>query len=110
MISSLRNFINATREVTCNKVLITLVNFCDKRVSVYQGCNGPVKNNGLQFPPPFDLVAATKMRREYFKDGKIQMSGSSNLYFHVSHKNSFTYPFKCVQRCMMTFQMDSAEP
>ena len=35
-----------------------------------QGCNSPVKNNGLPFPLPYDLVVAAKMRREYFKDEK----------------------------------------
>ena len=64
---------HAIRDVTCDEVLITLVNLCDKRVSVCPGCNGPVKNNGLPFPPPYYLVAA-KMHREYFKDGKKQMS------------------------------------
>ena len=46
------NFVNAIRDVTCNEVLMTLVNLCDNRVSVCQGCNGPVKANGLPFPPP----------------------------------------------------------
>ena len=64
---------------TCNDVLTTLVNLCDERVSVCQGCSGPVKNNGLPFPPSYDLVPVTKMRREYFKDGKKQISGPSNV-------------------------------
>ena len=54
---------NAIRGITCNKVLITLVNLCNKRASVCQSCNGPDKNNGLPFPLSYDLVAATKMRR-----------------------------------------------
>ena len=46
------NFVNGSHDVTCNEVLITIVNLCDKRVSVCHGCNGPVKTNGLPFPPP----------------------------------------------------------
>ena len=37
------------------------------------------------------------------------MSLPSDVYFHVFHKNLFTFPFKCVQRRMMTFRMDSAK-
>ena len=70
------------------------VNLCDKRVSVCQGCHGPVKNNGLPFPPPYDLVVVTKMHREYFKEGKKQMPGPSNVYCHVFHENPFTFPFE----------------
>ena len=76
---------------------------------VCQGCNSPVKNNGLPFPSPYDLVVAAKMRREYFKDEKKQMHGPSNEYFHVFHKNQFTFPFHFVQRPMMTFQMHSVQ-
>ena len=47
------------------------------------------------------------MSREYFKDGKKQMSGPSNVYFHVFLKNPFTFRFECAQRRMMTFRMDS---
>ena len=47
-----------------------LVNLCDKRVSFCQGCIGPVKNNGLPFPPLYDIAVVTKMCREYFNDGK----------------------------------------
>ena len=57
------NFINAVRDVTCNEVLFTLVNLCDKRVSVCHGCNGSVTTNGLPFPQPYDLVAAIKKRK-----------------------------------------------
>ena len=74
-----------------------------------QGCNSPVKNNGLPFPSLYDLVAAAKMRREYFKDKKKQMHRPSNEYFHVFHKNQFTFPFHFVQRPMMTFQMHSVQ-
>ena len=67
-----------------NEALITLVNFCDKRVSVCQGCKGLVKSNWLPFPPPYSLVAATKMRREYFTDRKKELSGHqmyASMYF-----------------------------
>ena len=74
-----------------------------------QGCNSPVKNNGLPFPSLYDLVAAAKMRREYFKDKKKQMHRPSNEYFHVFHKNQFTFPFHCVQHPIMTFRMHSAQ-
>ena len=47
---SLRKFINANRNIICNKVFITLVNPCNKKGSVYRGCNSLVKNNGLPFP------------------------------------------------------------
>ena len=69
---------------------------CDQPLSVFQGCNGPVKNNGLLFSPPYNLVAATKVRSEYFKDGRNQMPGPSNKYFHVFHENPFTFPFEYV--------------
>ena len=69
-ISPLKNFINVIRDVTCNELLTTLVNLCDKRVSICNGCNGPVKNCVLPFPPPYDLVIVTKIRREYCKDRK----------------------------------------
>ena len=105
-ISLLRNFINAICDVTCSEVFITLVNLCYKRVSACQGYNGPIKNDGLPFPPRYNLRTATKMRGEYFKDRKKLMSGPSNVYFHVFHENLFTFPFACVQRRMMTFQMD----
>ena len=104
-LSPFKSFINVIRDVTCNEVLITLVNLCGKRVSACQGCNGPVKNNGLPFPPPYGLVVGTKMRREYFKDGRKQMSGPSKVYFHLFHENPFISPFECVQRRMMTFRM-----
>ena len=108
-ISHLKNFINTICDVTCNDVLTTLVNICDERVSVRQGCNGPVKSNGLPLPSSYDLVPVTKMHREYFKDVKKPMSGPSNVCFHVLHENPFTFPFECVQRCMMTFRMDTVK-
>ena len=100
------SFINAIRDVTCNEVLFTIVNLCDKTVSVCHGCNGSVTTNGLPFPQPYDLVAVIKKRREYFKDSKKQMSTTSIVYFHVFHENQFAFPFECVQRRMMTFLMD----
>ena len=59
--------------VTCNEVLNTLVNLCDNRASVCQGCSGPVKKSGLPFPSSYDLDTVTKMRIEYFKDGKTNV-------------------------------------
>ena len=103
-ISPLSNFINAIRDVTCNEILITIVKLCDWKVSVCQGCNGPVKNNWLPFPPPYNLVAA-KMCREYFKDGEKQMSGPSNIYLRC---RMYFNIFECVQCRMVTPRMDSA--
>ena len=37
------------------------------------------------------------------------MPGPSNVYFRVLHKNPFTFPFECVQRCMMAFRMDTVK-
>ena len=95
------------RDVPCNEVLITLVNLCDKRVSACEGCNGPVKNYRLLFPSPYNLVAARKICREYFKDREKQMSGPSNVYFHAFHENPFTFSLGCLQRRMMKSRMDS---
>ena len=103
-ISPLSNFINAIRDVTCNEILITIVKLCDWKVSVCQGCSGPVKNNWLPFPPPYNLVAA-KMCREYFKDGEKQMSGPSNIYLRC---RMYFNIFECVQCHMVTPRMDSA--
>ena len=69
-ISPLKNFINIIRDITCNELLTTLVNLCDKGESVCHGYNGPVKKSVLPFPPSYDLVIVTKIRREYFKDRK----------------------------------------
>ena len=102
------NYINAICDVTCNEVLITLVNLCDKRVSVCHGFDGPVKNNGLPFPSQYDLVAVTKVRRECFEDGKKkQISAPSDVSFQVFHENPFNFPFECNQRRRMTFRMDN---
>ena len=49
------------------------------------------------------------MGREHFKDRKTQMSGPSNVYFHVLNNNPFTFSFQCVQHRMMTFQMDTVK-
>ena len=94
-ISPLSNFINAIRDVTCNEILITIVKLCDWKVSVCQGCNGPVKNNWLPFPPPYNLVAA-KMCREYFKDGEKQMSGPSIYICDVECISIFSNVFNVV--------------
>ena len=48
---------------------------------VCQGCNSPVKNNGLPLPSPYDLVAAAKMRREYFKDEKSRCMDHQMITF-----------------------------
>ena len=93
--------------MTCNEVLISLINLCDKKASVCHGCNGPLKNNGLPFPPLYDLFSKT--RREYLKDGKKQISAPSNIYFHVFHENPFIFQSECVQRRMMTMRMDSVK-
>ena len=37
------------------------------------------------------------------------MPGPSNVYFRLLHKNPFTFPFECVQRCMMAFRMDAVK-
>ena len=38
-----------------------------------------------------------------------KMPGPSNVYFRVLHENPFTFPFECVQRCMMAFRMDAVK-
>ena len=72
---------------------------------VCQGCNSPVKNNGLPLPSPYDLVAAAKMRREYFKDEKSRCMGHQmNTFMYFTRISS---PFHSI--VLMTFRMHSVQ-
>ena len=90
---------------------LSLMNLCDKRVSFCHGCIGPVKNNGLLFLTPYDLVAVTKMRREYFKDGKKPDACTIECIPSFISRESVhpSIPVSCLQRRTMTFRMNSAK-
>ena len=73
--------------------ILTLLRFCHASVSVYYGCQQPLKVNGQTPPPPFDLLIMTQMRREYCNNGQ-KMSRMSNAYFHANiHCMSQRLPF-----------------
>ena len=86
-----------------NEFVITLLSLCDKRVSICYGCKHKMKYQGAIPAPPFDLVVVTKMRRDYYADGKKRQSAPSNVYFYAVSNNPFFTPFECVQRKLITF-------
>ena len=64
--------------------VLYLLNFCDPRVSRCYGCGYSIKVDGLNNPPPSDLVIVTKPCRQYRKEGQARVSNEfSNVYFHA---------------------------
>ena len=63
------------------KIFLTKKSMKLERLLCLSSCNSPVKNNGLPFPSPYDLVAAAKMRREYFKDEKSRCMDHQMITF-----------------------------
>ena len=74
-----------------NEFVITLLSLCDKRVSICYGCTHELKYQVAIPAPPFDLVVLTKMRRDYYPDGKKCQPAPSNVYFHAVYNNPFFY-------------------
>ena len=65
--------------------VLYLLNFCDPRVSRCYGCGYPIKVDGLNNPPPSDLVIVTKLCRQYRKEGQARVSNEfCNVYFHAN--------------------------
>ena len=79
----------------------------DNRVSKCYDCQCSLKNgDGFPFPPPYDIIAVAKMKREYRKDGILCEAPPSNVYFHVFHENPFVSPFSCIQKKLVSFRKD----
>lgn len=62
--------------------VLTLLKYCDRRVSICYGCNQKLWDSAAVPQPPLDLVIVGKMRREYTQDGEKRLSKESNVYFH----------------------------
>jgi hypothetical protein len=56
-------------------------------------------------PASFDFVIVAKMRREYWNQGIKCVAEPSNVYFHVSYDNPLFQPFECIQRKLLTFNI-----
>ena len=89
-----------------NEFVITLLSLCDKRVSICYGCTHELKYQVAIPAPPFDLVVLTKMRRDYYPDGKKCQPAPSNVYFHAVYNNPFFTPFECIQRKLITLHVN----
>ena len=62
--------------------VVTLLKFCDPRVSKCYGCRQSLKPSSLILPPK-DMVIVSKQFRNYFKDGQeCTSSQASMVYFH----------------------------
>ena len=61
---------------------ITLLQFCDPRVTTCHGCRQKIRFPNQPVPIPHDLVIVTKMRRVYFEDGQERVGKLGNVYFH----------------------------
>ena len=89
-----------------NQVVLTLLQLCDNRVPKGYGCQWPLKNgDGFHFPPPYDITAVTKIKKEYRKDGILCEAPPSNVYFLVFHENPFVSPFSCIQKKLVNFRI-----
>ena len=100
-------FTDIIRNLDVNQVVLTLFQLCDNRVSKCYGCQWPLKNgDGFPFPPPYDVIAVAKMKREYRKDRILCEAPPSNVYFHVFHENPFVSPFSCIQNKLVSFYKD----
>ena len=58
------------------------------------------------FPPPCDIIAVAKMKREYRKDGILCEAPPSNFYFHVFHEKPFVSPFFYIQKKLISIRKD----
>ena len=61
---------------------ITLLQFCDPRVTTCHGCRQKIRFVNQPVPIPHDLVIVTKMRRIYYEDGQERIGKLGNVYFH----------------------------
>lgn len=64
--------------------VLTLLKYCDRRVSICYGCNQKLWDSAAVPQPPLGLVIVGKMRREYTQDGEKRLSKESNVYFHAA--------------------------
>ena len=104
-VASQRYFNGPLKDIK-NEFVITLLSLCDKRVSICYGCTHELKYQVAIPAPPFDLVVLTKMRRDYYPDGKKCQPAPSNVYFHAVYNNPFFTPFECIQRKLITFNVN----
>lgn len=59
--------------------------FLDNRVSKCYGCGGDLKPGGQIPSPPGDLIATTRLHRQFYKNGQHQTSPIvSSVYFHLN--------------------------
>ena len=61
---------------------ITLLQFCDPRVTTCHGCRQKNRFLNQPVPLPHNLVIVTKMRRMYYEDGQERVGKLGNVYFH----------------------------
>ena len=80
-------FTDTIRNLDDNQVVLTLMQLCKNQVSKCYGCQWSLKNgDGFPFPPPYDIIAVAKMKREYRKDEILCEAPPSNVYFHFFMK------------------------
>ena len=95
-------FYGPIKDISIKDCVLSILSL-HSRVSVCQGCHGPLKL-GTDLPPPlFDLVVVTKIRREYSQNNVKKIAPPSNGYFRAICDNPFMTPFECVQRKVIIF-------
>ena len=83
--------------------VMTLLRLCHGKVAACYGCLMPLKV-GNTFPnSPYDLVAVTKTRKEWHKDGRAQMGDIGNVYCHFSCDPDPRNHWACVHRRIPNF-------
>ena len=59
--------------------------FLDSKVTRCYGCGNSLKPEGTTPHPPDDLVLTTRLRRQYYKEGRQHTSPDiSSVYYHVN--------------------------
>ena len=91
-------------DVRQGEYVITLLGLCHQKVSVCYGCRRTFRVNGIAPVSPHDLVMVTKLSREFRQEGIMQMSGPSNVYFHINIAPNWANQWRCVVQRIPNFQ------
>ena len=103
-------FTDTIRNLDAYQVVLTLLPLCDNRVWKCYSWQWLLKNgDGFPFPPPFDIIAVAKMKREYRKDGILCGHLHQMFIFMFFMKTRFFFHSKEVTKFLQRLHKSTLE-
>ena len=103
-------FTDTIRNLDAYQVVLTLLPLCDNRVWKCYSWQWLLKNgDGFPFPPPYDIIAVAKKKREYRKDGILCGHLHQMFIFMFFMKTRFFFHSKEVTKFLQRLRKSTLE-